>query len=101
MNIDDQLKEIEAKFDKKFPAFEGSGAPYPMFSETPNRNHIKQFFEREIRKLVEERDKERENRESHDLTIVAKDPYLWKCNNCGNRYKEGDKLEYCDSIIFN
>ena len=32
------------EFDKRFPEFVGVGAQFPIFSETPNRDHIKQFI---------------------------------------------------------
>ena len=31
-------------FDEKFPSFNGTGAPFPIFKENPNRNHIVQFL---------------------------------------------------------
>lgn len=37
---------IIERFRKKFPSFEGVGAPYPIFKDTPNRLHIEQFLPR-------------------------------------------------------
>lgn len=39
-----ETQEWEKEFDERFPAFFGIGAPFPMFEDTPNRNHIKQFI---------------------------------------------------------
>lgn len=40
MNID----KIMDKFDKKFPEYTGIGALFPIFKDTPNRNHVKSFL---------------------------------------------------------
>lgn len=38
----------EEEFDAKYPRFEGRGAPFPLFKDTPNHNQIKQFIRTEI-----------------------------------------------------
>lgn len=37
-------KQWEKDFEGKFPPFKGIGAPYPMFLDNPNVEHIKQFI---------------------------------------------------------
>lgn len=45
--------EIERIFDREFPEFIGIGAPYPIFKDTPNRNHIKQFLKQIIAEILD------------------------------------------------
>lgn len=40
----DVNKKWEKDFDKRFPPFRGVGALWPIFKETPNREHIKNFI---------------------------------------------------------
>lgn len=38
----------EQRFEKQFPAFLGIGAPFPIFDQNPNREHIKSFISQEL-----------------------------------------------------
>jgi hypothetical protein len=49
-------KEQEKRFDEKFPQFNGVGAPFPIFSKTPNVTQIKQHMAEEIERAVKEVD---------------------------------------------
>ena len=46
------LKEREEEFDKEFPPFRGVGAQFPIFENTPNRNHIIQHHATTISLLL-------------------------------------------------
>lgn len=48
------FKEIDREFDKDFPPFIGSGAPFPIFNETPNREHIKDFWHSKLSAAYEQ-----------------------------------------------
>jgi len=50
MKTDKNKTSWEIEFDNKFPEFIGSGAPFPIFRETPNRNHLKTFIKDQIHK---------------------------------------------------
>ena len=65
------------RFGKDFPPFIGSGAPFPIFSETPNREHIKSFIQTEIQKAKAETRKEiiKECLEIIDHSIDKSDAY--------------------------
>ena len=47
-------KDWELEFEKEFPPFRGVGAQFPIFNETPNRNHIVQFFRRKLAQAIKE-----------------------------------------------
>ena len=53
--------KIIEEFDKKFPAFEGTGAMFPIFKDAPNREHIRNFLIKSLsiqkQKIVEEIEK--------------------------------------------
>ncbi len=48
------FKDIDREFDKDFPPFIGSGAPFPIFNETPNREHIKDFWHSKLSAAYEQ-----------------------------------------------
>lgn len=41
-------RDWKERFDEEWPQFEGVGAPFPIFRDHPNRNHIMQFISQEI-----------------------------------------------------
>jgi len=46
--------DVEARFDEKFPPFQGVGAPFPIFADTPNRQHLAAFLAEEIARAKQE-----------------------------------------------
>jgi hypothetical protein len=79
-------KELLEAFDEQFPAFEGVGAPFPMFSNTPNRNHIRLFLQSAAEKLIaqgrEEANKDWEEKIGAEIhTVLEKHrKNTWKQN---------------------
>ena len=49
-----QPPQWEEEFDEKYPAFQGVGASFPIFSDNPNREHIKSFIKTLLEKTREE-----------------------------------------------
>lgn len=47
-------EEMIKRFRDSFPSFEGVGAPYPIFKDTPNRKHLEQFILNERNKAYDE-----------------------------------------------
>ena len=52
--MNDLEKKIVEKFDKRFPAFTGVGAPFPIFEDNQNRNHIRLFLKLSIQQAFRE-----------------------------------------------
>lgn len=48
LQVAELTPEQEKRFDKKFPPFTGTGAPFPMFRETPNINWVKAHLATEL-----------------------------------------------------
>lgn len=75
-----EQKGWREEFEKDFPPFRGIGAPFPIFEETPNRNHVIHFIERtlqeqkeEMVKTIEAKMLERIYYIGHELPQVAND----------------------------
>jgi hypothetical protein len=61
------MEKLLEEFDRRFPAFDGVGAMFPIFVENPNREHVKEFFLSYIRSL------ESSNKELEEKLRVAKE----------------------------
>lgn len=57
----DQITKAKERFEEQFPRFQGVGARFPMFEETPVYTHIWQFIERELLLAHEEGFREGKN----------------------------------------
>lgn len=53
MSLSKIIKESEREFEEKFPPFVGIGAPFPIFSENPNRERIKSHLHSLSLQLIE------------------------------------------------
>jgi hypothetical protein len=50
MSIEEKIKEWE----KEFPRFNGVGAPFPVFKETPNYIHMRNWLSKALSEAREE-----------------------------------------------
>jgi hypothetical protein len=57
------------EFEERFPQFIGSGAPFPIFKETPNREHIKSHLFASQKALLEAVIKDIEIMKNHNEMI--------------------------------
>lgn len=53
MTLEQLIEKKREDYDKEFPAFDGSGAPFPIFAETPNRSWVFDFIKQAMREAAE------------------------------------------------
>jgi len=102
--------KIIEEFDKKFPAFEGTGAMFPIFKDAPNREHIRNFLIKSLsirkQEIVEEIEKMRKGEHAEPVlttTILTLTKNFCKKNKLSakERFDLNYKIGYIDRFCFN
>lgn len=92
------LKErIEKEFEEKFPSYKGVGAEFPLFAETPNRQHIENFILTLITEILSEK-AERVGREENNNHTRTEQCPSW-CPRCIEVGGFNEALKVAQGII--